>query len=260
MRIAITCPIYLTNKKHAEYLDLFTKSIKSRNHDIFFIPVVNHITEELAPYAFKFDQEPDEILIQRGKDPQTVAGAWNVGVEKAAYYKCDYVLVTNTDIVFKHNAIDRLVDFAEAHTEFDMWTSSEYPDLGLIDEADEDENYSEHPHFSCFMVKPSILEKYGLFDENFNPAYCEDADYHARITLGGGKAVIYGGSKFYHFGSRTIKEDQALWEKNTVTFPQCQIYFMKKWGRPVVNDVEDMKRLYFKTPYNDPNLTIKEWK
>ncbi len=79
---------------------------------------------------------------------------------------------------------------------------------------------------------------------------------HARLALAGLKAYVYGGARFYHFGSRTIKSDSDLWIANSRTFPQNQAYFLKKWGHPIVNDVARMREVYYKTPYNDPNQPL----
>src|SRR5581483_1288038 len=235
MRIGITCPVFITNEEHRKYLNMFTNSIVSLDHDIVFIPVENFIEPALLPQMYYFIHEPESIHITKGKEPQSVAAAWNIGIEKAKELGCDYVLVTNTDIVLKSNAIDRLVAFAEKANIGDtvMWTMAEYADLGQLEESPEDENFSEHPHFSCYIVKPHFFNYVGKFDENFIPAYCEDGDMHARLALANKKAVVYGGARFFHFGSRTIKSDHDLWNKNSVTFPKCQEYFLNKWGHPV---------------------------
>ena len=102
--------------------------------------------------AYRFKHEPESILTVHN-DKNSVAAGWNRGIEAAQFEGCDYVLVINSDIIFKSNAIDRLVVFAVSHPEAVMWTMSEYADLFGLEKAPEDENFSEHPHFSCFMVK-----------------------------------------------------------------------------------------------------------
>ena len=251
MRIGITAPIYLTNAEHKRFLDLTTRSIVSEDHDIVFIPVENYVHPDMLPLDYAFDHEPESVHILKNEGQQSVAKAWNLGIAQAGLLNCDYVLVINTDIVFKSNAIDRLVKFAESQPAL-LWTMAEYADLALLEESSEDENFSEHPHFSCFMVKPvEFMQEFGKFDENFVPAYLEDGDAHARMALAGQKAYIYGGARFYHFGSRTIKSDSNEWQKNTVTFPKNQEYFLEKWGHPPVNEVEKMREVYYKTPYNE---------
>ena len=256
MKIGITAPIYIKNDEHYKYLNLTTKSFYSKDHDIVFIPVENYIADQYKPIAYSFVSEPDETYIINGREPQSVAGGWNTGIRKAQEVGCDYVLVINADIVFKSNMIDRLVEFAKTHPEAVMWTASEYADLGTLEECTEDENFNEHPHFSCFMIKPDLLDKVGEFDENIKPSYTEDNDFAARMALGNQKAYVYGGARFFHFGSRTIKSDTELWEKNKITFAINQQYFLDKWGHPPVNDVEKMREVYFKTPFNQPELPL----
>lgn len=269
MKIAITTPVFVNNQEHKNYLDLTTKSIVSLDHDIVFIPVENFVTPELLPLSYSFDHVMDQVVPVKGREPQGVSKAWNDGIAKALELNCDYVLVINHDIVFKSNAIDRLVAFSEKQQiendskivpqKIVMWTMAAYSDLALLEESPEDENFSEHPHFSCFMVKPDFFKHVGRFDENFMPAYLEDGDMHARLALANLRAYIYGGARFYHFGSRVIKTDQEAWQNNTITFPKNQEYFVKKWGHPPVNDVERMREVYFKHPYNLEDVGLDYW-
>lgn len=266
MKIAIVCPIYITNAEHKRYLDLTTKSFVSVDHDLVFIPVENYVAPEFRPLAYAFDHVMDHIEIVKGRQPQGVAKAWNDGIARAKEIGCDYVLVINSDIVFKSNMIDRLVTFAEkfndpagVFNDVVMWTAAAYSDLTMLEESPEDENCSEHPHFSCFMVKPDFFDHVGKFDENFMPAYLEDGDCHARLALANLRAIIYGGARFYHFGSRVIKSDRQAWESNTQTFPKNQEYFLRKWGHPPVNEVAKMREVYYKHPYNDESKSLDYW-
>jgi len=260
MRIAITAPIYITNPAHKKYLDLTTKSITSTNHNIVWVPCENYVYPILTPLVYFFNHEPDEIKVLHPTGQQSVSNAWNKGIEEGCRAGCDYILVINTDIVFKSNAIDRLVDFAENHLDAALWTMSECADLANIESCPEDEKFSEHPHFSCFMVKSDFFKRVGKFDENFIPAYYEDNDMHARLVLAGLKAYAYSGARFFHFGSRTVKSDGEIVNKNRVAFLQCQLYFAEKWGHSVVNDVERMKEVYYKHPYNEKDKPLSYWR
>jgi hypothetical protein len=83
---------------------------------------------------------------------------------------------------------------------------------------------------------------------------------HARIVLTGLKAYAYGGAKFYHFGSQTIKSDQTLQSKNAQTYPRCQLYFLEKWGHSMVDSVEQMGEAYFKHPYGEEDKPLSYWR
>lgn len=260
MKIAITASIYITNQEHKSYLNLTTKSIVSANHNIVWLPCENYVNPVFAPLTYTFNQELNEIRVLYPTGQQSVSQAWNKGIEEGSKAGCDYILVINTDIVFKSNAIDRLVDFAETHPEAVLWTMTECEDLSSLESCTEVESFSEHPNFSCFMVKSDFFRHVGKFDENFIPAYCEDGDMHGRLVLAGFKTYAYGGARFFHFGSRTIKSDQDLRNKNARTFPKCQLYFLEKWGHPMVNDVEQMRGVYYKHPYNEEDKSLSYWR
>ena len=262
MRIAITCPVFITTQAHKDFLDLCTRSIKSLKHEIVFIPIENYVAPVFRPmdYAFTAGHEPSITSIEDGRQPQGVAKAWNDGIKKAAEFDCDYVIVINTDIVFKSNMIDQLVKGAESYNDGVMWTGAEYADHRGLEEAPEEDYVAEHPHFSCFMVKPDFFKHAGTFDENFLPAYCEDGDMHARLALANKKAYVFGAARFFHFGSRTIKSDQQLWIANGQSFPKNQTYFLQKWGHPVVGDTKQMREVYFKTPYNETDKPLSYWR
>ncbi len=259
MKIGMTAPVYVSNNEHKKYLDLTTKSIVSK-HSIVWVPCENCVNPVVAPLTYIFNQTPLEIKVLHPIGQQSVSQAWNKGIEIGMKAGCEYILVINTDIVFKSNAIDRLVDFAESHPDAVLWTMTECRDLASLENCPEDESFVEHPNFSCFMVKSDFFRHVGKFDENFKPAYCEDGDMHARIVLAGLKAYAYGGAKFYHFGSQTIKSDKELQNKNAQTYPKCQLYFLEKWGHGMVDNVDQMREVYFKHPYGEGDKPLSYWR
>ncbi|MCL4429743.1 MAG: hypothetical protein M1167_03215 [Chloroflexi bacterium] len=260
MKLAVTAAIYVSNKEHKKYLDITTKSIMSADHHIVWLPCENYVNQGFAPLSYVFTNQPDEVKALNPPGQQSVAQAWNMGIEAGSSLGCDYILVLNTDIVLKSNAIDRLVNFAQTHQEAVLWTMTECQDLTSIEGCMENGSFEERPNFSCFMVKSDFFSHVGKFDENFAPAYCEDGDMHARLTLAGLKAYGYGGAKFYHYGSQTLKSDKDLTNTNARTYPRCQLYFLEKWGHRMVDDVEEMRRVYFKHPYNSRGKPLSYWR
>ena len=260
MKIGVTAPVYVSNEEHKRILDLTTKSIVSAKHEIIWMPCENFVNPALAPLAYVFDQKPSEIRILYPTGKQSVSQAWNFGIKEGKAAGCDYILVINTDIVFKNNAIDRLVDFAINHPEAVMWTGTQCEDLATLSTCPENENITENPHYSCFMVKNDFFSNVGDFDENFAPSYCEDVDMYTRLLFAGKKAYKYGGARFYHFGSGTIKSDEKLLKDNSKTHSKCQLYFIEKWGHSMEEDVERMKKDYFRHPYNEVDKPLSYWR
>jgi hypothetical protein len=260
MKIALTAAIYVTNLDHKKYLDLTTKSVFSNNQRVVWLPCENYVSPDFAPLTYTFNQEPEETKVLHPTGPQSVSQAWNMGIDEGRKAGCDYILVINTDIIFKKDAIDRLVDFAQAHPNAALWTMTECRNLSTLENCGEEESFAEHPNFSCFIVKSDFFAHVGKFDENFVPAYCEDGDMHARLVLAGFKAYAYEGAKFFHYGSQTIKSDQNLLNENAQTYPKCQLYFLEKWGHKMVDNVEQMREVYFTHPYGEEDKPLSYWR
>ncbi len=122
MKIGVTAPVYVSNEEHKKYLDLTTKSIVSAKHSIVWMPCENYVNPAFKPLYLRLRPYTQRNQSPSPEGKQSVSHAWNMGIEEGKKAGCDYILVINTDIVFKSNAIDRLVDFAEKHPDAVMWT------------------------------------------------------------------------------------------------------------------------------------------
>jgi GT2 family glycosyltransferase len=94
--------------------------------------------------------------------------------------------------------------------------------------------------WDLFLIKDWVIQKYGLFDENLYPAYCEDADYIMRLhhrpikkVCQLSKPYLHGdglANEYYTHGSQTKKTSNELTarlnEINLINFE----YLNEKWG------------------------------
>jgi glycosyltransferase involved in cell wall biosynthesis len=73
-------------------------------------------------------------------------------------------------------------------------------------------------------IRKATVDKIGLVDEHFYPAYYEDNDYHRRMIL--------EGCEFVKIPIECISAGNAMSIKNGVmpNFPECERYYAKKWG------------------------------
>jgi GT2 family glycosyltransferase len=62
---------------------------------------------------------------------------------------------------------------------------------------------SPHPDFSCFCISHDCYKTVGKFDEEYYPAYAEDADYHIRMHRAGIEAISIN-LPFLHHASQTL--------------------------------------------------------
>lgn len=199
-------------------------------------------------------------------DPPNSTGLafnWNVGVKRAIDDGCTHILISNNDVLLHPEMIDNLVERmnrgdAVMVTGVNVAGACGRPEDILILEVGPDQE-SEHPDFSCFMITPKTIELIGWFDENYIGAYVEDCDYHARIVIAGEKAIAYNRAPYYHYASRTIAENPHIAPTIHQNHARNEGYFAGKWGHPHVSDTADMHQVYWKTPFNDPNKTVRDW-
>lgn len=260
VKVLIGIPVYITNELQLDFTLQTLNSIKTK-HENKIIVVGNRVDKEFLPEIEKY---PGIVYI--ANDENTVSKAWNMAIKTAKKEGYNYVLLPNNDILFRHDTIDNLVDFAEAKNKDGLlWTANPHENPRTLHTATPDDSFDEHPHFSCFMVSVKGLMKLkdveccngepypGLFDENYKAAYFEDNDMHQRILRAGFKAYKTASAIFYHYGSRTIKTDDDLLLTNNITYEANREYFKDKWGFDIHsaafnNDASE--RFAFKKPFN----------
>lgn len=99
-----------------------------------------------------------------------------------------------------------------------------------------------------FGLNREAVELVGLFDENYHPIYCEDADYEHRCTLAGVPWFFIDGGAT-HVGSAAYQSGHV--EDNARTYPANVAYYEAKWGGPV-------RAGRFTTPF-DRGGSIRDW-
>lgn len=192
-----------------------------------------------------------------------LAAAWNKGFYDAEADGCDYIAILNDDILLSPETLDRMiVTFDQLGKDVVLVSANNLyghlanpHDIFTHSEQDmADMTVSEHPNYSCFMVKWDFFDKVGSFDENFNPAWYEDNDSHKRIMELGFRAVCTTYAACVHYGGVT----SAAMENPDSGVSQS--YYVNKWGGlPYSHNVSAEIKEKFKTPYNDPSLTAKDW-
>jgi len=119
-----------------------------------------------------------------------------------------YWLVANHDVVFAPGDLQRLAGATE---------SGDWGWVGIHD-------------WRVFGLTAGTVDRVGLWDEHFHPAYCEDADYERRCTLAGIRwGFIDGGTS--HVGSIVLRDHGA---DNARSYPANVAYYCAKWGVPGV--------------------------
>jgi len=135
-------------------------------------------------------------------EQRSLAYCWNWGLKSLWALSKEPVLVLNNDV--------------EIHPQMYSWLRM----LGMpfltgvgVDDKSQmkpyplyanDDTPNPHPDFSAFMIRKSVVDKVGWFNEEYYPAYAEDCDYHIRMHKAGINAYSID-FPFYHESSSTMK-------------------------------------------------------
>jgi len=117
-----------------------------------------------------------KIIYIKNKFNKGYPKAINQGIKISLLNNKKYFLITNNDIVFYESTIDNLIKAAR---------ETKY---GYITAVDEERGlrhitsyYSDVLCNSCFLIKQSVVNKIGYYDEHFGLGGEEDRDYIERM-------------------------------------------------------------------------------
>ena len=155
-----------------------------------------------------------------------VGAAWNLGIK--ATIRAPWWAIVNDDVVFAPGDLSQL---AEA-------MADPAPRIVTLD------------GFAAFGLNAAALERVGWFDENFHPAYCEDADYEHRCHLAR-VPIMSIPAGLHHDRSSTIRHPHYAAE-NARTYPANYAYYERKWGGALRGGER------FTTPF-DAGGSVADW-
>ena len=230
------CSIVLPVYNHLEYARLFVDSLVRYTDWPYELVVVDDSDGEgIGPFL---GQVP-EVTIRRHPSPVGLARAWNDGLRAA---RGDYLVVCNNDVVLSPHWLSRLVGKLKeepevgiacpvTNMEVDYFPAflAEREALGRVRQcppewAALDLAYGDG--FTAFVdrftakyeglslpniglelgvIRRSVVEDVGLFDESFGGFFRIDDDFAQRVLLNGRANLIrtYGNVYVHHFGNVT---------------------------------------------------------
>jgi GT2 family glycosyltransferase len=243
-------------------------SIAANKCDIpFEVLIVNQAsTDQTINKATDFGgrKMPGRVHLINNEKNTGCGGGWNQGVEWGLERAFTHFIIANNDILVGPNAIQAMYTRMKREpavllcSAVDVIREVPVPQFVLDETKDvnkKPDTEAPHPNFSCFMINRECVEKVGMFDEGFFPAYFEDNDFHYRLKLAGGNdcAIANTTAVFIHYGSRTQNQNAGAPIVPGEMFQKNRGYFITKWGG-------EPTREKFTHPFNDPNLDIKHVK
>lgn len=181
------------------------------------------ITEDLDKLSKNFHPYIKKITVCHLPKNIGTSGAWNMIIK--CYMNSPYWIIANHDVSFTPGFLKEMADHA-AKESVGM-VHGKAGELGL-------------GNWDLFLIKDWVIQKYGLFDENFYPAYVEDFDYLMRIVLDPIERVTSMNAPYYHgdtleysqSGSQTWRVDMGLKDKiDNARWLNETEYMTEKWGQ-----------------------------
>jgi len=211
--------------------------------DIFVIFNNNgrgQITAELEEIkANKTNRFIKEIVICHMPTNIGCPAAWNLIIK--SYITYSQWIIVNHDVAFTPGFLRVMMEKASNTNTGIVFGQPGPHNIGMWD---------------IFLIKDWVIDKFGLFDENFYPAYCEDIDYVMRL-INFDPIKDYVNLPYYHgetteysqSGSQTWRNDLDI--KSKIDYGRWlneNVYMKQKWG--------DSWRscAVYKYPFNDNML------
>lgn len=167
-----------------------------------------------------------------------VAGSWNFFINNFINIDGE-VYITQDDIEFKPGALELLYSISKK----------------------ENNDFVYGYFMGAFIYKKSGFKKIGYFDENFYPAYYEDADFCYRTKMHDYfnpndtfKIAWSDPDLFLHHGgaTQTIKDDDKKPSDYHMNILKNSNYYGSKWGGTSGSET-------YKNPYNFNFINYKTW-
>jgi len=204
---------------------------------------VTPVRDALEAYAAH--HHPKVRVVTHDPPLPSLAASWNRGLEAIWTMGATEALVVNNDVRLHKDTYQMLL-WVRAHEaayfvsgvgvrpeQFDAdadYTKLPLGEPGTVDDEGAQRIGRGGPDFSCFLLSREGHQKYP-FDENFQPAYCEDLDLHRRMLLAGDGGRIFGVNlPFLHYGSRTINRSPETARAFATRYEQSMAYYVEKWG------------------------------
>ncbi len=186
------------------------------------------------------------FVLDNWRENRGVAPAWNEGLRQAVAERCDYAVIVNDDVILRSHTLERLCEPLDGQLVMTSATNEiESPYLSVKP----DHRYALD--FACFAVRPQdFVRKLGYFDENFRPAYFEDADMRYRMMLLGYDGLAIAEARMYHVWSTTQLMDGPVCSHEQ--FRNNQRYYVEKWGG-------DHRAERFSRPFGNPAYDVNYW-
>lgn len=211
--------IVIVNWNGQEFIKNCLDSIQQITYEFFNVIVVDNASTDDS--CAMVERRFPTVTLIRNKENLGFAGGNNIGIRYALQDNADYVLLLNNDTVVSKDFLNSLINVAESDERIGIlgskvllmdqpnvicfaggkrrWTS-EWAHIGLGDKDNSiynDTKETDYIYGCAMMVRRSVLEDVGMFDERYF-VYVEEIDLNLRAKKAGYKLVYVPQSVVWH--------------------------------------------------------------
>lgn len=154
---------------------------------------------------------------------------WNAAV-KHFYNRFDAFWLMNSDIIISRNSIDRICQLAKRDDvhfitpSFNCWINlCRCHNTGDIRKV-------KVMEFTAPLIKKSVFEKIGFFDESFSLGWGVEFDYCYRAAAAGFNIHVDDDSNFFHIGHKSIVKTGAQQKYYSMAAQEWKVSMQRKYG------------------------------
>lgn len=213
-KVTIIIPTSLGGQKPIDCINSIQK-FNYPDQKIKIVLVDNHTSDKTYQ---KIKQKFPKIGVIRNTKNQGFVKAVNQAIRKSP---ADYFFVTNDDIIFTKDSLQTLIDYAQSHPNTGIVGGTQLDFQGHLLAGGRNFNpftgrqvtIKAGRPVSCdqvdgcaMLIRGETIEKIGLFDEAFFPAYGEDLDFCLRAKKAGWQIIYHPRAIFYHHFAHTTSK------------------------------------------------------
>lgn len=241
------------------YLDSLYQYTDENEFDLIIVD--NASSDGTVDYIKDFAKNHNNITIICNNENLGYSKGNNIGIKSVIDKDYEYIALLNNDILFTPNWLNITIDgfktdeqlglISPRNNEKCKLTAKNYL-LGYqkyLSRFNDKLKYVVTPFFSCVLIKKEVIEKVGLFDEAYTPAFWEDDDFSIRAMYAGYSCAYLNSAFIFHNHSTTSSSVSSEISKRN------EQYFYKKhplgkyiWEHKRTNIIKDIIK-YIKESY-----------
>lgn len=257
-KVCIITPVY--NKLEKATKPFIETLYKYTDENLFDLIIVDNASSDgTVEYLKEIEEQHKNFKLICNSENLGYSKGNNIGIKMALEGDYEFIGLLNNDVLLAPDWLENTLKIFEMDKQLGMISPRDAGRPKFYKKKITAKNYLENykkylakfkepfkymlePLFSCVIIKREVIEKIGLMDENFTPAFWEDQDYCLRASYAGYSLATSNLAFVFHNHSTTSSAiSKEIYEKN-------KQYFYKKhplgkwiWEHKRSNIIKDIK-------------------